>query len=109
MGVILNKLKKETKQIWAHYIKNCAKKTVNMYVYDFSMYELLVTCELQGGTKIKNNLMKNKKAIAVTIQQNQLQTIRLFGGDHLIRSIGKMVKVLRQDNDRIKHFFFFVF
>ena len=41
-----NKLKKETKQIWAHYIKKCAKKTVNIYVYDFCMYELLVTCEL---------------------------------------------------------------
>ena len=36
MGAIqedLNKLKKETKQIWAHYIKKCAKKTVNMYVW----------------------------------------------------------------------------
>ena len=43
--------------------------------------------------------MKTKKAIAVTIQQNQLWTIRLFGEDHLIRSIGKMVKVLRQDNN----------
>ena len=49
--------------------------------------------------------MKIKKAIAVTIRQNQLWAIRLFGGDHLIRSIGKMVNVLRQDNDRIKHFF----
>ena len=39
--------------------------------------------------------MKTKKAIAVTIQQNQLWVIRLFGGDHLIRSIGKMVKVLK--------------
>ena len=53
--------------------------------------------------------MKTKKAIAVTIQQNQLWAIRLFGGVHLIRSIGKMVNVLRQDNDRIKHFLFFVF
>jgi hypothetical protein len=61
MGVILNKLKKETKQIWAHYFKKCAKKTVNMYVW---LLYVWTTCYMWtlGWDKNKKESHENQKS-----------------------------------------------